>query len=57
MTNFQAMIIVILIWAAIRLHGLGILPNAVDNAITYVYEYPCDCHTDIECQERCGGEY
>ena len=59
MTNLHAMLIVILIWAVIALHGLGILPNAIDYAITYAIEQPveCDCHTDMECQERCGGEY
>jgi hypothetical protein len=57
LTNLHAMLIVILIWAVIGLHGLGVLPRAIDYAITYVYEQPCDCTTDIDCQERCGGEY
>jgi len=58
LTNLQAMLIVIFIWLAIAMHALGVLPHAVDHAIMYVYEQPtCDCSTDMECQERCGGEY
>jgi len=33
MTNFHAMLIVILIWLTIILHSTGALPTAIDKAI------------------------
>ena len=43
LTNAHAMLIVILIWAVIAMHALGILPNAIDNAITYMYSEQHTC--------------
>jgi len=52
MTNFHAMLIVILIWLTIILHGTGALPTAIDNATDYFYS----AHTDTECMDRFGGD-
>lgn len=52
MTNFHAMLIVIIIWLTIILHGTGVLPNAIDNAANYFYS----AHTDTECMALYGGD-
>lgn len=51
------MLIVIIIWLTIAMAGLGVLPHMVDTLTTHqrVITQPCDCDTDMNCMERCGG--